>query len=265
MIPLLLAAAAAAAVLLAGPAVRSPLPAPAARRRRVAAPARLPLVAAVAAVLAGVTVGSPLLVGPGAMTALLGGRLAAGLRRRRDVLGRRAEVAAFVDALTRSVRSGATLAGAVAEAHRAAVAPSLGPELQLVRARIDAGEPFAVVVDEWAGGSDDADLRLLAGTVAVLASTGGAAAPALDATARSVRARLAAAEEVRALAAQAVASAAVLVTAPAVFAVVLASVDRRLAAFLLRDPAGALCVAVALALDGVGLWWMQRTIDAGAP
>jgi Flp pilus assembly protein TadB len=66
------------------------------------------------------------------------------------------------------------------------------------------------------------------------------------------------------MASQARASAAVLVAAPAVFAIVLAAVDPRLATFLLTHPGGAACVGVGLLLDGTGLWWMQRIVDGGA-
>jgi tight adherence protein B len=239
-------------------------PGPGARRRELGpSPAVAGLVAAGGLVVVGVAVRSPLLAGPAAVAAAVAGRLVEAMARRRRRTRRRAEVVAFVDGLTRSVRSGATIAGALAEAGRDGSLPGLDPELALVRAELAAGRPLATALDDWSRRATDADLRLLAGTVAVLAATGGAAAPSLDAVARTVRHRAASSAEVRALSSQATASAVVLVVAPAVFAVVLASVDPRLGRFLVHHPAGAACVAVGLALDGVGLWWMQRIIDGG--
>jgi tight adherence protein B len=263
------ALACAALVLVSGPVSRRPEPAgqaisgPALAARIAADPPAAGLAVAAALVAAGVAVGSPLLAGPAAVAAALAGRIAAPVLGRRRSRRRRADLTALVDALGRSVRSGATLPTALSDARRDRVAPALDPELATVAAEVNAGSTFAAAIDRWSRTAADPDLRLVAGTVAVLAATGGPAGPALDATARTLRARVASAEEVRALSAQANASAVVLVAAPAVVAVVLAAADPRLGTLLVHHPAGALCVSAALALNGAGLWWMQRIIDRG--
>ena len=209
----------------------------------------------------GVLLRSPLLAGPGVVVAASAGVVAeAGLHRRRG-RSRRRDVVGLVDRLSRSVRSGATLIGALVEAGRDEGLGNLSDELAGVRAEVSAGRPLAVALDAWSLRASDPDLRLLAGTVSVLAAAGGSAGPAIDAVAAAIRARVAAEEEVRAQAAQARASVALLVGAPVAFALVLAVVDPRLGQFLVHRPAGALCVSVGLALDSVALWWMQRIIE----
>lgn len=253
-----------AVVLIGGPVVRPVVSelwtAPSPHVRAIPA-SRAGVWCAGALLVGGLVVSSPLVAGPLAISAALAGRLVEPIRCRRRHHQRRAAVTALVDGLTRAVRSGATLAGAVDEVRRDAVAPSLDDELRRLRAELDAGRLFPVALDEWSRRTDDRDLRLLAGTVAVLAVAGGSTAPALDAAARTIRARMAADAEVRALSSQATASTLVLVLAPLLFAGVLAAVDPRLAAFLLGHPGGAACVSLGLALDGLGLWWMQRIID----
>ena len=212
-------------------------------------------------VLGGVALRSPLLAGPGAVIAASSGVAGEkGLQRRRG-RRRRQAVMGLVDGLSRSVRSGATLAGAVAEVGRDGGVGDLADELAEVRAEVSAGRPMAMALDDWSRRAADPDLRLLAGTVAVLTAAGGSVGPAIDAAGATIRARVATEEEVRAQAAQARASVALLVGAPVAFALVLAVVDPRLGDFLVHRPAGAVCVSAGLALDGLGLWWMQRIVD----
>jgi tight adherence protein B len=225
----------------------------------------LGLAGAALAVVAGAAVGSPLLAGPGALAVAVTGAAVEPFRAQRRAQRRRADVTALVDALARGVRSGATLTGAFHDARSDGTAPALADELDALAARVAAGRPFAEAVDEWAVRADDPGLRLLAGTVSVLAHSGGPAAPALDAAARTVRDRHRAEAELRAQSAQAVASAVVLVVAPAIVAVVLAALDPRLGRFLTTHPLGAACVTVALALDALALWWMHRLVRAAAP
>src|ERR687898_228054 len=53
--------------------------------------------------------------------------------------------------------------------------------------------------------------------------------------------------------------------APAAFAVVLGLTDGAAARFLLRTPAGWLCLAVGLGLDAGGAWWMARLTRGASP
>jgi Flp pilus assembly protein TadB len=57
----------------------------------------------------------------------------------------------------------------------------------------------------------------------------------------------------------------VLSIAPAAFAVVLGLTDGAAARFLLRTPAGWLCLAVGLGLDAGGAWWMARLTRGASP
>jgi Flp pilus assembly protein TadB len=186
-------------VLVAGPVPRLDPSPPTVLVGPVAGPldaARLGVVVGAVAVVVGLAAGSPLLVGPTAAVAVVVGRLVEPVRTRRRARRRRAQVTDLVDAVSRSVRSGATLSIALDEARRDGIAPLLEGELGDLEARIRAGRALPLALDDWSRSADDADLRLLAGTVAVLAAAGGAAGPALDAAARTLRARTAAEAEV---------------------------------------------------------------------
>src|SRR5690606_19512791 len=113
-----------------------------------------------------------------------------------------------------------------------------------------------VALAEWT----DADAidgagRLAGAALVVAADLGGPGADALDAAAASLRDRAAAVDEVTALSVQARLSALVLTAAPVAFALLLTSIDPTSAHFLLRTPAGWICVTVGLALDAAGALW----------
>ncbi|MEO7555133.1 MAG: type II secretion system F family protein [Acidimicrobiales bacterium] len=164
----------------------------------------------------------------------------------------------------RSLRGGASLRGALLEAGRAApgsCAPRLAPLLDGAAL----GDPLADAVAAWAALAPDAGTRLAAAAFGLAAHAGGAPARSLDAVAATLRERLAAAGDVRALSAQARLSAVVIGLAPLVFAVFAAGVDRRNAAFLLATPLGRVCLAAGLLLDVVGLLWMRHIVHGVAP
>ncbi len=167
-----------------------------------------------------------------------------------------------LESVARSLRSGSTLAQAVAEA-AAAVPGEMGTDLARV-ADHAVGAGLAAALDAWARARPSANVRLAATALGLAADTGGAAAGAVDGLAATLRQRLAAAAEVRALATQARLSAAVIGTAPAAFAVLSSAADHRAAGFLLGTPAGLACLGGGVALDLIGLIWMAHVTRAAA-
>jgi tight adherence protein B len=183
-------------------------------------------------------------------------------RRRQVALADRALPDAL-EVAARALRSGASLRGAIQEA--AAIAPGLlGLELGTVVADAEHGALLAEGLDRWAAARPSPDVRLAAAALALATETGGAAARTLDGVAATLRERRAVYGEVRALATQARVSAAVLGAAPVAFAAVAGSIDPRTTGFLTGTAAGRVCLATGVALDGLGVAWMQRLTRAVA-
>lgn len=165
------------------------------------------------------------------------------------------DVLLLLESTTRRLRSGSSLRLAIAAA--ASDCAELAHR-ELAEA-IDAGAPLRSTLEAWMVEAPPA--RLLVGTALRLASdSGGAVASVLDGVAESLRDRLALDREVAALSSQARASALVLIVAPAVFAVLMASIDSRVAAVQFTTPIGWGCCVVGLGLDVLGALWMSKMI-----
>ncbi|MDP9404348.1 MAG: type II secretion system F family protein [Actinomycetota bacterium] len=200
--------------------------------------------------------------GVGAATVAAGAALAGPvvawrLLRRRGGDRLEAALPGAVDAITRALRSGASLRQALAEAATATPGP-LGAELASVARATDRGASVVAALEAWGQRQPAAGVRLLVSALCLGAETGGALARAVDGVAATLRQRLAARTEARALATQARASAAVLAAAPLAFTAIASVADARTSAFLFRTPAGVLCLAGGLALDAAGALWMAR-------
>lgn len=214
-------------------------------------------------ILAGLALAVGRLVGPtGTVLALVGaaaiGPVAvrvAGVRRARD---RRRAVPEFVHAVARALRTGASPAAALTTM---AVPGPLEPEIAVLRARVAHGTSLVDALAAWARESDDPAIRTVAGALAVVHLEGGAAAAPLEGLAAALAARESVADEAAALATQARLSAVVIVAAPVAFVALggVAAPDQL--AHLTGSWAGRACLALGVALDGLGAWWMRRIVD----
>lgn len=160
-----------------------------------------------------------------------------------------AALPADLDAVSRSLRTGASLPQALREG-------GLGH-------LVGDGAPLVESLDAWPARCPTAGVRLASAALALAAEHGGAASRAVDGVAATLRANVAVASELRAQAAQARLSGLVIAVAPLGFAALAAATDSRAATFLLRTRFGLLCLTGGLALDAVAAWWMHR-ITAGA-
>lgn len=181
-------------------------------------------------------------------------------RDRADRL-RTAQVPLALDAIAGSLRGGAALSVAIAEA--ASIGGPLGRELGEVARRCRDGLDVRVAVEAWAV-DPEPDTALAGASLTMAASVGGPAADALESAAVSLRQRASAGEEVAALSVQARLSAIVLSAAPVGFTFLLATVDPGSARFLLGTPAGWACIVLGVALDLVGAWWMHRLVRSAS-
>lgn len=197
---------------------------------------------------AAVVVGAAALAGPVVAWCLL---------RRRGADRMEAQLPGAVDAVARALRSGASLRQALAEAAAATPGP-LGADLSSVARATDRGATVVAALEGWAEHQPTPGVRLVVSALCLGAETGGAPARAVDGVAATLRQRLAARAEARALATQARVSAAVLAAAPVAFTAVVSVADARTSSFLFRTGAGLVCLAGGLTLDAVGAVWMAR-------
>lgn len=186
------------------------------------------------------------------------GRFVASVSGRAEREARRADQAlpAMLDHLTRQLRSGSSLSGAVRSAAAAA------PDRSTVRLADDLGAGVALAegVERWRGATPTPARHLVAAALGLAAEAGGGVALVLDGVSDTLRDRVALDREVAALSSQARASAAVLVAAPVAFAVLASTADHRVATALFGQPLGWACLAAGAALDVVGALWMARLV-----
>lgn len=221
------------------------------------------LASAAGAALAGFGVG-----GPGAAVVLLavaacGPAALLWSRRGRGEALMEAALPALLEAVSRSLRSGASLRQALEEA-----APNqggqLGIELRRVVSEGGQGRPLADALDGLAIRRPLPGVRLAVAALCLGIETGGAQARAVDGVAATLRDRLAVSAELRALSSQARLSALVIGLAPIAFGGLAAATDPRTAHFLFGTGAGLAILVTGLALDGAGWLWMQRLARGGA-
>ena len=190
------------------------------------------------------------------------------VRSRRGGAGARIEQAlpGALEAVARSLRSGASLRQAVEEAGASSGRGGggvLAAELARAAAEAAQGASLVTALEEVAVRRPLPGVRLGVAALCLGAETGGAQARAVDGVAATVRERLAVASELRALSSQARMSALVIGLAPIGFGGFAAATDPRTAQFMFHTPAGLVLLAVGLTLDGLGWLWMQRLAKVG--
>ena len=130
---------------------------------------------------------------------------------------------------------------------------------------VDRGGALAEAAGQWATSAADAGEVLVAHAVGLAAATGHATPLLFDTVADGLRERAALAGEVRAQTAQARASALALGLLPLGFTGLLALTDPGVPRFLVGSQLGWACLAVGLALEAAGGWWMHRIITGVLP
>ena len=215
------------------------------------------LASSLALAAAAVVVGGPglALVATGAMVSAP--VVAWQLLRHRQQARLEAALPGMVDAIAAALRSGASLRQAVGEAGVATPGP-LGEDLCRVVDATERGASLVGSLERWAGQRPLAGVRLVVAALCLGAETGGAGARAVEGVAATLRQRLAARGEVRALATQGRVSAAVIAVMPLAFSALASVTDPRTSGFLLGTPVGLGCLAAGLALDALGALWMGR-------
>ncbi len=172
-----------------------------------------------------------------------------------------AELPSVVEAIARSLRSGASINQAVVEAAGEAGAGRgglLSRELAQVRSDLGRQQSLRSAVEHFAARCAAPGVDLVAAAICLGQSSGGSQARALDGLACTLRDRVALGAEVRALSSQARMSALVIGLAPVGFAMFSASADKATGQFLFNSGVGRTLLAAGLLLDLAGWCWMQR-------
>ena len=168
-----------------------------------------------------------------------------------------------LEAVARSLRSGASLHLAVGEAAES-VPGVLGQDLAHVAVEAACGTPLARALVEWERRRPLSGVRLTVAALGLGAETGGAQGRAVDGVAETIRNRLAVAGEVRALSSQARYSGLVIALAPLGFSALASMTDERTAEFLFRTPVGLACLVGGIGLDAAAALWMHRLAQVEA-
>ena len=167
------------------------------------------------------------------------------------------------DEIGAGLRSGASLRQALEAATGRGGAA--GARVAGVLRPVDRGGALAEAAGRWATSATDAGEVLVAHAVELAAATGHATPLLFDTVADGLRERAALAGEVRAQTAQARASALALALLPLGFTGLLALTDPSVPRFLVGSELGWACLAVGLALEAAGGWWMHRIITGVLP
>jgi tight adherence protein B len=203
----------------------------------------------------------------GPIGALIGFALAVGVRRlsrirsRRALVARRDEqLADAIGAMTAAVRSGMSVAQAVAYAMEESE-PPVRDDLARMVADVDVGVPLADAIDAWALRAASEDAQLVAGALDLHRRSGGDLPAVLDQVAATIRERVAVGREIRALTAQARLSGWILGILPVGFFAFLWLTSRRDIQGALATPAGLGSVLLGLGLEAGAFFWIRSLLD----
>jgi tight adherence protein B len=196
----------------------------------------------------------------GLAAALVARRLGGRRSRRAASALRDEQLADAVGALTSAIRAGLSVPQALAYTAQEAEPPLRGDLESLVR-DLDGGVPSADAVVSWTErvGTDDA--RLLGSVLELHRRTGGDLPVVLDQVAATIRERVAAGREVRALTAQARLSGLILGLLPIGFFAFLWLTSRREIEGALGTRAGMLSVGLGLAMEAGAFLWIRRLLE----
>lgn len=206
---------------------------------------------------------APGLVLPALLGGVVGGPIALRMSRHRARAGFVAALPGVLEQIAAAMRGGAGVHEAVAV--MAEGDGPVAPDLRRVCARAALGAGLADALATWPRERPLASVRAAAAGLAVAAGVGGAAAGAIDGLAASLRERLGAVAEARALSAQARLSAVVVGATPIGYLALSAIVDPGSVALLVSTPTGRVCFGVGLALEALAIVWMRRIVRGEAP
>ena len=210
---------------------------------------------AIAAITSSVVPGMAI---PAGLTTLVAGpaSLRAGRTRRERRFA--AALPGTMEQVAAELRGGGTVAGAVGR-----LASNEGPvadDLRRVHVRTRLGLGLSDALVGWPAEHDAVGVRAAAGALAVANTIGGRAADAIDGLASSLRHRLDASAEARALSAQSRLSAVVVGAAPIGYLAFSSLIDPGSVSALVGTGVGRVCLVLGLAFEGLAAVWIRRIV-----
>jgi tight adherence protein B len=199
--------------------------------------------------------------GVSAALAVVGVRLVRTRRRRaRDRVRRDEQLADAVGAIVSALRAGMSVPQSLAYAAGEAEPPVADDLRSLVR-DVDLGVPVHEALARWGDRAESPDARLIVGALELHRRTGGDLPAVLEQVGATVRDRVAASREVRALTAQARLSGAILGLLPIGFFGFLWLTSRSEIQGALGTPAGLASIVLGLVLDGLAFLWIRSLLE----
>jgi tight adherence protein B len=183
-------------------------------------------------------------------------RLARGRAERRFV----AALPAGLEQVAAALRGGAAVRESLDVLRRDR---ALGPDVGRVLARAELGLGLADALATWPQERPLPEVRAVAGALAVAVTLGGRAADALDGLAASLRERLGALAEARALSSQARLSALVVGGAPLAYLAFSAVVDPSSVNLLVGTDVGRVCLLLGIGCEALAALWMRSILRRG--
>jgi tight adherence protein B len=205
---------------------------------------------------------APVLVILAGLAAVAGGPFGLALRRSRREQRFAAGLPPALEGIAAELRGGGTVGGALDRL--AETSEPVAGDLRRVRARTRLGLPLTEALAAWPSEHDAPGVRAAAGALSVATTMGGRAADAIDGLASSLRQRLDAVAEARALSAQARLSAVVVGVAPLGYLAFSALVDPAAVTVLIDTGVGRACLVVGLGLEALAGAWIRRILRSGA-
>ncbi len=181
------------------------------------------------------------------------------IRRHRRLRAMREELPMVLDLLSRAVRSGSSVDGAIRLVGEES-GGVLGSEFRLCSRQIDLGRSLASAMQSLSARVRVVELRILTTTLSVQRQTGGNLAETLDRMSAVIRDRLSAQRQMRAATGAGRASALLIATISPMAYIVMFVWQPDHVQILLDDPVGQLMLMTAIVLELVGLVWVAALL-----
>jgi tight adherence protein B len=205
---------------------------------------------------------APAMAVPAAVGVVVAGPIGLRLVRSRHERRFGAGLPVVLEQVAAELRGGGTVAGAVERlAHSES---AVAADLRRVHVRTRLGLALVDSLGRWPTDHDTPAVRATAGALSVASAMGGSAADAIDGLASSLRHRLDALSEARALSSQARLSAVVVGAAPLGYLAFSSLVDPDSVTVLVSTGVGRLCLAVGLGLEALAAFWIRRIVASEA-
>ncbi|MFI5052902.1 MAG: type II secretion system F family protein, partial [Acidimicrobiia bacterium] len=195
---------------------------------------------------------------PVAVGALVGAPVALRLARSRRERRFSAALPAALEQVAAELRGGGTVASAVERL--SSTDDVVATDLRRVHVRTQLGLALTDALAGWPADHDAPGVRASAAALSVAATMGGSAAEAIDGLAATLRHRLDAVAEARALSSQARLSAVVVGTAPLGYLAFSSLVDPGAVTVLFASGVGRVCLVLGLGLEALAALWIRRIV-----